>query len=302
MGTKTIPQLNAASSVNLTDVFEIDQGAGSVKATQAQILSLGSENITSGVSPVNADNTKQLTIITSGGSAGNENVILPNFTLDVNGINAEKNGVTHTFILGTQTNPSDVVRIYADSAIPVIAVDTAGSTTAITNSNGVVLNLVDHTAMFVWQDYQWFFNNGSYNNSTLYTSKSNLWLNTDVFVGTRNLVDPITGLSGGPFTLDKTASGFHYTNIGGGALEFNLGTPVAPTILLQYTFTVLDVGGIKINSFGTGKIRIGDSLVSNAGGFAQSTTLGSSLTLISTGATSASDWVATAVTGTWTVG
>jgi len=43
MGTKTIPQLSAASAIGDTDVFEVDQGAGSLKVTGLQLKTYGAK-------------------------------------------------------------------------------------------------------------------------------------------------------------------------------------------------------------------------------------------------------------------
>jgi hypothetical protein len=90
-------------------------------------------------------------------------------------------------------------------------------------------------------------------------------------------------------------SGSVFTNEGAAGLDtFTLPAAAAG---LYFTFVVQDADGIKIQAVGNDTIRLGDPVeVSGAAGFAQSTAIGSTLTLV---AINAVEWVAVALNGSW---
>src|SRR5690606_14024549 len=96
-------------------------------------------------------------------------------------------------------------------------------------------------------------------------------------------------------TLTDSDSGATYSNEGASA-EANFALPAAAKGL-TFTFACQDSSGIKATAAAGDTIRIGGS-VSAAAGTAASTAIGSTLTLTAINAT---EWIATASTGTWTV-
>lgn len=115
------------------------------------------EEITSGASPVNCDNTKDITYVTSGGTAGDEHVVLPNFTLDGNGYAPAKNSIIHVVYWQTKTNESDNVFVFtATNGNANLKIrDNAGHNLASV-TGGVELGGAGGLATFVWYDEQWF--------------------------------------------------------------------------------------------------------------------------------------------------
>jgi hypothetical protein len=96
-------------------------------------------------------------------------------------------------------------------------------------------------------------------------------------------------------TLAATDSGKTFTNEGASGLAvFNLPTAAASLI---YSFIVENANGIKAVANTGDTIRIATAVSASAGN-AQSTTIGSTLTLVSINAT---EWMATSTLGTWSV-
>lgn len=133
------------------------QGVGNVRVG-------GAEAVTTGAAPVDANNLKTLTVVTSGGTADIEQIVLPDFTLDGNGVNAARNGTIHVVQLGTQTDPDDDVRVFPGVVGGFNFYDISGEGVGQVDE-GVVLS-EGETATFIWYDYQWFWQNYSYNNDT----------------------------------------------------------------------------------------------------------------------------------------
>lgn len=104
-----------------------------------------------------------------------------------------------------------------------------------------------------------------------------------------------------PVTINANQErGFHFTNEGASALiVFNLPTAVLNTTTggYYYNFYVQDADGLQVTAAAGDTIRVGPS-VSAAAGNISSTTIGSSIRLHCINAT---EWVAEAVIGTWTV-
>jgi hypothetical protein len=136
------------------------------------------------------------------------------------------------------------------------------------------------------------------------TSSGNVGINTTLptaklhVVGTllnQKLVEANTAVSGSPNIITSSESGSVFTNEGATALNYHT-LPTAASGL-TYTFYVQDADGIRVTANTGDTIRI-DTSVSASAGYAESTTVGSSVTLTAINAT---EWVATSVIGTWTL-
>jgi hypothetical protein len=112
---------------------------------------------------------------------------------------------------------------------------------------------------------------------------------------TKVLVEANTAGSGSPNIITATESRSVFTNEGATALNYH--TLPTAAVGLVYTFYVQDTDGIRVVANTGDTIRI-DTVVSAAAGYAESTTVGSSVTLTAINAT---EWVATSVIGTWTL-
>lgn len=106
------------------------------------------------------------------------------------------------------------------------------------------------------------------------------------------LVEANTAGSGSPNIIAAAESGSVFTNEGATALNYH--TLPTATAGLVYTFYVQDTDGIRVVANTGDTIRI-DTSVSASAGYAESTTVGSSVTLTAINAT---EWVATSVIGT----
>lgn len=118
-------------------------------------------------------------------------------------------------------------------------------------------------------------------------------INTGGYLKTKLLVETLA--TGNSAATNTFGIGF---NTGASALV-TMNLPAA-SVGQTYTFYVTDADGIRItpNTSAAGTIRISAAVSSagNAGGYIQSTTIGSSVTLTTDGG----DWYATSIVGTWT--
>jgi len=113
-----------------------------------------------------------------------------------------------------------------------------------------------------------------------------------------------TGITTTPYTLSTAQSSQVFYNNSGALLEFLL---PAAAIGLVYSFFVNDYNGTKITANGTDCIRIAPTGRGASGGYIESTTVGSFITLRGIAAsflvggtpTAATEWEATVVTGNW---
>lgn len=111
----------------------------------------------------------------------------------------------------------------------------------------------------------------------------------------RYLVEANTAGSGSPNILTAAESRTVLTNEGATALNYNtLPTAVAG---LTFTFIVQDADGIRVTANTGDTIRVA-GVVSASAGYAESTTIGSALTLVAINAT---EWVAISSLGTWSL-
>lgn len=110
------------------------------------------------------------------------------------------------------------------------------------------------------------------------------------------LVEPNTAGSGAPNAIAATESGTVYTDEGATAKNYE----ALPTAAAgyQFTFIVQDADGMRIVASADDTIRVID-VVTAAAGYIESTTIGSTVTLVSINAV---EWFATSITGVWTNG
>lgn len=108
-------------------------------------------------------------------------------------------------------------------------------------------------------------------------------------------IGPVSAQASSPVTVNSSDSGKVYTNEGAtGEIVFNLPTAAAN---LFYTFVVQDSDGVEVVANTGDTIRLAGSVSASAGKI-ESATIGSSVTIIAINAT---EWVAMALMGSWTV-
>lgn len=157
------------------DQFSVLDPVRERKQIEAAVGSSGggilTEELTSGASPISCDVTKNITYITTGGTADDEHVVLPVFDSIVDFATPEKNGTIHVVSLKVQTNASDVVKVFQsfDNSDAKIN-DNAGNIIGIV-AGGIILDYVGAAASFVWWDASWYLyrldredSNGTINN------------------------------------------------------------------------------------------------------------------------------------------
>jgi hypothetical protein len=108
-------------------------------------------------------------------------------------------------------------------------------------------------------------------------------------------VEASTAGSASPNVITAAKSNTAYTNEGSTALNYH--TLPAAAANLTYTFYVDDADGIRVVA-GAGDIIQINGVVSSVAGYCESTTIGSTVTLLAINAT---DWVAISSLGTWTL-
>lgn len=106
----------------------------------------------------------------------------------------------------------------------------------------------------------------------------------------------VTAFNTTPHTLDSTQYNGVFTNEGAVALNV-INLPAAAASVGQYTFIVQDADGIQIVAGAGDTIRLATNVTAAAGN-AQSTSIGSAITLIAINAT---EWMAIAHVGSWTL-
>jgi len=106
-------------------------------------------------------------------------------------------------------------------------------------------------------------------------------------------VEADTHGSGDPNVLTAAEGLKVLTNEGSAAKNYH--TLPSAAAGLQFTFIVQDADGLRVTAAAGDTIRIGET-VSKAGGFAESTVVGSALVLAAVNAT---EWIALSATGTW---
>lgn len=141
----------------------------SEERTDLTIAIVGVEELTTGASPVEIDIYKSLTIVTSGGTAGDEIIEIPNFPPSVEGgyVNWENTWVKHVVVLKTQTNGSDVVKVrLGDGSTLLQMKDSAGNTIAHADSNVVILDYEGAIVGFIWDGTEWLLEHSAGNTDT----------------------------------------------------------------------------------------------------------------------------------------
>lgn len=171
------------------------ESGSDVRSKLNSVLATGSESIASGASPVTASASVRVTRITSGGTAGDEVVILANLDLTAplgdEFVNAERTKIAHTFVLDVQTDPADVIRVYPVEVATFQVHDGLGRTIADV-ANGIVLDYAGASATFVWEDYGWELSNQANNNSTEFSNTKPL------LPASQNSPYNVVALVGGP--------------------------------------------------------------------------------------------------------
>lgn len=136
---------------------------------------------------------------------------------------------------------------------------------------------------------------------TNFVLESGATLRTSIGVGTGDsplfltLVEANTAGSGSPNLLAAAETRTLLSNEGVTAQNYH--TLPAAAAGIVFTFVLQDADGIRITAGSGDTIRV-LSLVSPAAGYAESTTIGSAITLVAINAT---EWVAISAVGTWTV-
>ncbi len=111
----------------------------------------------------------------------------------------------------------------------------------------------------------------------------------------KSSISPQTGGSGSPYSITTDDSGTVFTNEGAtGEAYLNLPSAAAG---LTYTFCVQDADGLRIVADTGDTIRL-SSTVSASAGYAESTTIGSTVTLTAINST---EWIGMSINGTWSV-
>lgn len=148
------------------------EGAGSIRTKLNDALATGQDAITTGADPVTAERDISVSIITTGGTGGNEDIILPKFDTPYDDwANPTKNGTKRIFVLAVHTNPADAVRIFpgaVDSQVSCRSVE--GHVMKYTDS-GVILDYIGASAVFVWWDDNWYLFDYLNNTSTAWLGR-----------------------------------------------------------------------------------------------------------------------------------
>lgn len=162
MPDKKTSQLPPAATLTGNELVALVQSGANVRSTTQAVADLGGggdsaliESVTTGASPIDANISKTVTAITSGGTAGDEYIDLPNPDLPIDGwFNAELIGARHVLYLATQTNPSDNVRVTigGGSGIKIKGINGATLGEAV----ALRLNYVGAAAVLIWQGEEWF--------------------------------------------------------------------------------------------------------------------------------------------------
>lgn len=114
--------------------------------------------------------------------------------------------------------------------------------------------------------------------------------------GARVVVEANVAVAASPNLLQTAECGKVFTNEGATAANYHT-LPTAVAGLTYGPFFVQDADGMRIVANSGDTVRLGTS-VSAAAGYCESTTIGSSVTLVCINAT---EWVASSITGTWSV-
>lgn len=156
MTDKTIPDLDAGTTLTGSEPIETVQGGASVRTTTGEIagsksvININSSGMSQDISPIT-----KIVLITSGGSAGTELVNLLNPDLDLDGfVNANSVGNTVVFALVALTNPDDKVKITNNSADNVYIYG-GPQNGGLQYMQNVVLDYVGACARFIWCADEW---------------------------------------------------------------------------------------------------------------------------------------------------
>jgi hypothetical protein len=156
----------------MTDWIEDGEAGSSVRGKLNAVPNKGNVvAVVSGASPVDLDNTKNVSSVTSGGTAGNETVNLPNYATPFDDYtNPPLLGRRHIVFLAVQTDPGDVVKVTINSGDAIRCAFPAGQNAGEVSGAAVTLDYVGATAVFVWMGYGWKLDNTASDNSASFVA------------------------------------------------------------------------------------------------------------------------------------
>jgi hypothetical protein len=226
-GTEEVPVVQSGATVQKTTaqaIADLASGGGTV-----------TQSITSGAGPVDVtfpagDWARLIVNVTSGGTAGNETINIPNPTVDANGYNTDYQGRRVIVYVETLTDPADVLNVTYDgsSVNPINDIDG----TLRGRLNPSVLDYAGASLVSVWQGYNWACDYTSGNTDSEIERRNALGVNAPTW-------DPTLYVGG--VAVDPS----HYTARGGRYYESG------KLVTAAFQLAVDDLGGL------TGDITIG---------------------------------------------
>lgn len=155
----------------MTDWIANGESGSAVRGKLNAVTNKGnSEEITSGAAPVVCAADKNLTLVTSGGTHGDEIVELDDLVFTLDGFaRPEQYGLRHVIVLKTLTANDDVVKVRLNSGSTINIKDKKGNILAVVENDAVVLDYEGATAVFEWAGEGWILNHEDNNTSTTFT-------------------------------------------------------------------------------------------------------------------------------------
>lgn len=162
----------AIAPCRATDWISNGESGSSVRGKLNSVPNKGNVGqLTSGGIPLDIDLSKNVTAVTSGGTAGNETVNVPNFALPVDAYtNPSLIGTRYIVFLAVRSNPSDVVKVTINGGDAIRSAFPAGQNAGEVIGAAVTLDYVGATAVFVWQGYGWKLDNTAGDNSASFVA------------------------------------------------------------------------------------------------------------------------------------
>lgn len=292
---------DAPGGVRSTDYIEIDRvdtgEDGSFKVLVPSAEQTVAQ-ITTGADPtVLSEPFADVYEITTGGSAGIEKLVLPNFSSPPNGA---VNGNLVNFVLKTRTNAADRVHVFAGSAdTQILAKDATGQIVGATDDTGVSLPSVTTNCSLVWDSTAWllsFFDGDAeitWDERPVYVIGAFAdFLYVPLYQPQYEANDVAASVIAGRLFSNNTADSLNIQTLPAAA-DPGAGTGVPAQV---FSFIVQNTNGIKVIAATGDKIQIGATATAS-GGFIQSVVAGSCVRLI---VVDAHTWMATSHEGTWT--
>jgi hypothetical protein len=178
--------------IDSTDWFEGQDGGGSFKAHVGGIRGLGVLDVTTAAVSQDITPVAKVVSITTGGTAGQELLNLTAPALGPNDINTDYLGTRVYFVLNTQTDPGDSVKITVDG-LAYCGLYIPENTIGVTRYNTIILNFTGACVCFVWCGDKWRLDSESTDGNFSGTYRVD-----QVNIGPQ----PVTGSQGQPLTLD----------------------------------------------------------------------------------------------------